>query len=99
MRRATTPTHEFTLGIDANLISKIRITYAQGGSIVLTKNLEDVTIEGNVVKVNLTQDETRFFNTEQTVEIQVRIITTGNDALTSNIILTRCERVIDGGEM
>ena len=95
MRRATTPTHEFELEFDATLISKIRITYAQSGDIILTKNTEDITIEDNVARVRLTQEETIKFDENKTVEIQIRILTLGNDAPASEIMKVPCLRVLD----
>lgn len=95
MRRATTPTHSFTLELDPKLISQIRITYAQGGKKILTKNKEDITLEGNVAKVRLTQEETLGFDIGRRVEIQIRVLTTGNDALASEVFDVPCLRVLD----
>lgn len=99
MRRATTPTHEFTLELDPTLISQIRITYAQSGEIIVTKNTEDITLDGNVAKVRLAQEETIKFDAGKTVEIQVRILTTGNDALASEVMKIPCLRILDDGVM
>ena len=54
MRRMTTPEHKFTLQIELYVIGKIRITYAQNNAIVLTKEGNDVSIDGNIAKVKLT---------------------------------------------
>lgn len=35
MSQGTTPTHVFTLPIDTSTISQLRITYIQGGTVVL----------------------------------------------------------------
>ncbi len=95
MRRATTPTHRFTLDIDPSLISKIRITYAQNGDTILTKNEEDVTLDDNIAEVKLTQEETNLFDFGVNVKIQVRVLTTGGDALASEIFKVPCGRVLD----
>lgn len=96
MRRATTPTHEFELlDLDPTLISKIRITYAQSGKIIVTKNKEDITFEGNVAKVRLTQEETIKFDENKIVKIQIRVLTLGNDAPASEIMKIPCLEVLD----
>ena len=95
MRRATTPTHEYELDIDTSIISQIRITYSQDGNIILTKNENDVEFVGNVAKVRLDQEETNLFKADKIVEIQVRVLTLGNDAPASDIMRVPCERVLD----
>lgn len=95
MRRATTPTHEYELDIDTSIISQIRITYSQDGNIILTKNENDVEFVGNVAKVRLNQEETNLFGSDKIVEIQVRVLTLGNDAPASDIMRVPCERVLD----
>ena len=95
MRRLTTPEHKFTLQIDPSVIGKIRITYAQNNAIVLNKEGNDVSIDGNIAKVKLTQEETKKFTADKEVEIQVRVLTLGNDALASDIIKVDVKRVLD----
>ena len=95
MRRLTTPEHKFTLQIDSSIINKIRITYAQDNAIVLTKQDQDVFLDANVAKVKLTQEETKKFVSGKEVEIQVRVITLGGDALASDIIKVDVQKVLD----
>ena len=95
MWRLTTPEHRFTLQLDPSAISKIRITYAQNNAIVLTKEGEGVSLDGNVARVKLTQEETKKFTAEKEVEIQVRVLTLGNDALASDIIKVDVQKVLD----
>lgn len=95
MRRLTTPEHKFTLQIDPSVISKVRITYAQNNAIVLTKEGEAVSLDGNIARVKLTQEETKKFTADKEVEIQVRILTLGNDALASDIIKVDVKKVLD----
>lgn len=95
MRRLTTPEHRFTLQLDPSAISKIRITYAQNNAIVLTKEDGDVSLNGNVATVKLTQEETKQFVVDKEVEIQVRVLTLGNDALASDIIKVDVKKVLD----
>ena len=95
MRRLTTPEHKFTLQIDPSVISKIRITYAQNNAIVLTKEGDSVSLDGNVAKVKLTQEETKIFVANKDVEFQVRVLTLGGDALASDIIKVDVKKVLD----
>lgn len=85
MRRGTTPLHTFTLPIAASSIAKLRVTYAQQGNIVAEKTEADATLEDNIVQVTLTQEETLKFRDTRDVEIQLKVLTTGGDALVSEI--------------
>lgn len=95
----STPTHNFYLQTDASVIEKIKITYVQNGKIVLTKETKDVTFNGNVCSVKLTQEETKNFEPNETVEIQVRILTAAGDSVPSEIIIVPCGRVLDNEVM
>ena len=85
MRIGTTPTHTFTLPDDiAGAVQKVRVVYSQGGEVVLTK---DVTaLDGANVVVKLTQAETLSFHQRKPIDIQLRVLTSVGDALTSDII-------------
>ena len=87
MFRATTPTHTFTLPIDTSRLSKILITYAQNGNIVLEKTEADCTLEGCNVSLTLTQEETLLFTTEDDarISIQIRVLTADGKAYASEI--------------
>ena len=83
MKRGTTPTHEFTLPIDASLIRRFLLTYTQNGEIILEKRETDMTINGNVWSVKLTQEEANLFTGGAIAHAQIRILTTGGDAMAS----------------
>jgi hypothetical protein len=84
MIRATTPTHTFELPFDyEQFVSKILITYKQGKDIILEKTENDISFSGNTVSFELTQEETNLFNGEMIVDIQVRVLTKGGEALAS----------------
>ena len=105
IRRLTTPTHEFTLPFNLSMVRRCRITYSQNGSIVLSKdsnNIEDMKMSqsdenNNITKITikLTQDETARFSVGQDVEIQSRVITTGGDAVSSNVLLIGVKKSLD----
>lgn len=95
MIRGTTPTHIFTLPFETKLISNIRIIYTQGGERILVKEIGDCQLDGSTVTVRLTQEETFRFDCNKYVEIQVRALTHGGDALNSEIYKTSVERCLD----
>lgn len=96
MIRGTTPTHTYNLPFDTALIDKIKITYAQNGVVVLTKEKADCKIDGNAVTVKLSQEDTLKFDASR-VQIQIRVLTTGGDAIASDIKIVSCSDVLEGG--
>lgn len=95
MRRGTTPTHTFTLPFDVSMISKLHIIYAQNEQVVLTKSESDATLDGNTVVVKLSQEETLLFDCKRNTEVQVRVLTLGGEAITSDIIRVATERCLE----
>lgn len=95
MFKGSTPTHTFELPFDVGLISNFKITYAQGGSIVLTKTPEDCTLEGNTISTKLTQEETLLFSCNLPVQIQVRVLTNNENALVSDILQVPVKKCLD----
>ena len=96
MIRGTTPTHTFILPFDAKTIDKIKITYSQLDKIILTKTDKDITINKNEAVVVLTQADTfKFSDKNGAVSIQIRVLTTGGDALASKIINTSVGKCLD----
>lgn len=85
MRIGTTPTHTFTLPANiANTVSKVRVIYAQGNAVVLTKDVTQLT--GNDVVLKLTQEETLKFHYRKPIEIQLRVLKDDGDVLSSDIL-------------
>lgn len=96
MIRGTTPTHIFTIPFDTALIADLRIIYAQCGNEVLVKTKKDATLDGNTIAVTLSQEETFAFDCgKRVVDIQVRVLTLGGDALSSDIIITPIDRCLN----
>lgn len=95
MYQGTTPTHVFTLPFDVSKIKELKITYEQDGKEVLSKKKADCTLDGTTVKVRLTQAETFLFEEYGAVNIQVRILTLNNEALTSEIITVQVSKALD----
>lgn len=86
MIRGSTPTHIFTLPFDMGDADKVKIIYAQDDNILLTKERNACKIESNVVSVKLSQEETLLFDCKKQVQIQIRVLTAGEDSLVSDII-------------
>lgn len=95
MIRGTTPTHTFTLPIDAGVIKSVKITYTQFGKVVLTKTGSDIALSKNIITVRLTQQDTFRFDCSGDVFIQLRILTTDGGALASKIMRVSVDRCLD----
>lgn len=94
MRIGTTPTHTFTIPSDmVGIAAKVRVVYAQCGEKVLTKDVSAPT--GDTVEVKLTQEETLLFHPRKPVEIQLRVLTTTGDAMTSDISVIEPYRCLE----
>lgn len=88
MYRLTTPTHTFTLPMQTSECSEIQVTYRQN-SVSIVKHYQDgtlpsgMTLDEDTVQVRLTQEETKKFSPKKQVSVQVRVLTTTNNALAS----------------
>lgn len=94
MRQGTTPTIQITINdIDLNEMQNIYVVFEQNGYI-LKKESSDLDIEGNVISVLLSQEETLNFK-EGTCNIQLRMITKGGVAIASHVKTTKVYRVLN----
>lgn len=94
MRQGTTPTIQITINdIDLNEMQNIYVVFEQNGYI-LKKESSDLDIEGNVISVLLSQEETLNFK-EGTCNIQLRMITKGGVAIASPVKTTKVYRVLN----
>lgn len=100
MWRGTTPTHTFTLpeGIRVQDFTVIYITYFQNGSPVLEKEKSDMTLEGNVIRLNFSQADSLLFGAGP-VKIQLRAKTADGKAVASEIVTTTAKEVLKDGEI
>lgn len=94
MIRGTTPTHIFTLPIEAELIKCAQVIYTQDGGAKLTKDINDCALDGKTLTVRLSQEDTLFFACDRCVRIQVRVLTQAGDALASHVMRVRCEECL-----
>ena len=87
MIRGTTPTYTFDIPLDASSIADLRLSFAQEGTELVKKTKNDVKLEGQKITIKLTQEDTLKFDHEKSaVQIQLRVLTTGGDVMTSNIM-------------
>ena len=90
MIRGTTPTYTFALPFHTELIQAIEISFEQDNAVKLTKSTADCTMDEMTVAIKLTQEETFKFTGDAFLNIQIRILTTGNDVIASNLMQDHC---------
>lgn len=96
MRRYETPTHYIELPFDTSMVAKARLVYSQNDVQILVKELSDCQCEGNTLSVRLTQEETALFDCKKMfVEVQLHILTTGNDSIVSDIEKVPVDKCLD----
>ena len=95
MFNGTTPTHIFEVPIDTSLIKEIKIIYSQKDREVLVKRTGDCTIEVGKITTRLSQEDTFLFECNTLVTIQLRVLTTGGDALISDLMMTSVGKCLD----
>ena len=91
MIRGTTPTHIFTLPLETYLIDELKISYAQSHKEILSKSKNDCILEGNTIKVKLTQEETFLFDCEKNAQVQLRVKTIEGDVFGSAVSTFKIE--------
>lgn len=97
MIRGTTPTLEFTIPFDTNLLEEAYVTLAQNKKIVIDKSLSECRCSDNVLSVKLTQEETLLLSSNSTVEIQIRARTKDGNAVASEIMAVSPDRILKDG--
>ena len=95
MIRGTTPTHIFNIPFDTSLIADLRISYAQGENEVVVKTKDDVTLDGQTITATLKQEETFRFDCSKKVLVQVRVLTLGGEAISSDVMTVSVERCLN----
>ena len=95
MFKGTTPTHTFEVDIDTSLIKEVKITYSQNDREVLIKKTCDCTIKNGIITTQLSQENTFLFECLTPVTIQVRVLTLGGEALTSDLIKEPVGKCLD----
>lgn len=97
MRRGTTPTLQLTIsGLDDIQVDKLYLTLKQD-STVIEKTEGDVTIDGNVLSAELTQEDTLAFTANKNVLLQVRILSESDTAYATNILSIPAGAILKDG--
>ena len=97
--RGTTPTHDFELPYVKELIKDVRVSYVQNNREIVTKKLDECSLVGNVLSIDLTQEETFLFLPRWKVEIEIRIqmfdnkVVRSEDAIELRVIDTTNQEV------
>ena len=80
--RGSTPTIRFKLHTDASAIDLLHISFAQFRKIVITRNLSDIEIDGEVISCKLTEEETLALTSNGILYVQVRAGINGDRPVT-----------------
>lgn len=71
--RGSTPSHEFDIIYDSEYIQDVWITYGQNNKEIFTKTRKDCVFQNNIVRIQLTQEETYMFSSRYRLDIQIKI--------------------------
>lgn len=100
MYRVTTPTHIFTLPIQTSSCKEILVSY-RSKDVQIDRHYENntipsgMTLNGKDVVVRLTQEETKMFKPNNPANVQVRVLTVGNDAYASQVFKVWVNNVLN----
>ena len=93
MPKGTNPWNTYKIPFDTSIVDKVRIVFAQRDGLKIKKTEKDAEMEGNTVKVRLTQEDTFRLNENLPVEHQIRVRTKAGDVFKSQVFtftLTKC---------
>lgn len=95
--RGTTPELEFELPFDTGQVASLYVTLAQNEAVVVDKPVEECVCNGNMLTVQLTQEETLKLDSAYVTEIQVRAKSFSGESIASVIICVNTERILKDG--
>lgn len=95
IRQGTTPTHTFTVEMDASDFKTVHIAYAQCNEVLFIRRDSDITLQGHAIITTLTQEETLMIDPDKIVAIQIRAVTYAGEAFTSDIMLVSAEMCLE----
>lgn len=96
MYRGTTPTLKFELPFSIEEATKIYVTFVQEGRTIFEKQKSNLTIEGNLIEVKLSQGETLQLKEDSWLNIQIRC-TLGDNAFASQILEVPVRKILKEG--
>ena len=97
MIRGTTPTLLFNLPFKASIIKSAEITIKyidELKKVLITKTLEDCELGEKSIATRLTQEETLQFPAPATASIQLRILTTEDIALATEVYSVKVKKLL-----
>lgn len=97
--RGSTPTITYTLPFPAERLEEAYITIVQDKGMVIEKQLEDMTIDGNQISVKLTQKETLSLTSESGAAMQLRYRDINGDSFPTEPILFTVGMLLKDGEI
>lgn len=97
MIRGTTPTLEFELPFDTAELAAVWVTLAQNKAVLVDKPMEECELEGHILTVKLTQEETLRLQDGIITEIQIRGRFLSGDTVVSNIVRENTDRILKDG--
>lgn len=100
MYRGTTPTLNFLFDMDLEQLNIVAfyLSFKQGDTIVLEKELADLKIDKNKVYIQLTQQETLKMDANKVIYIQARI-KIDNEAYATNVVKATLSEILKEGEI
>lgn len=100
MRRGTTPTIDISTDIDLSHAEVVYLTFSQGGTVVLEKELQDLTIDSRTISCVLSQADTLKFSTgDKMLRCQIRARLSDGTALASNVFSIGVKEILKDGEI
>lgn len=101
MTRGTTPTLIFDTPYKKDIVEGGYITFQQEGKVVLDKSVgeETVSVEDNMISVQLSQQETLLFTEYDELRMQIRLNLKSGKRVASNTIFVPVFGVLREGEI
>ena len=99
INRGSTPTISYTLPFPAERLEAAYITIVQDEGMVIEKQLEDMTIDGNEISVKLTQQETLLLDSESGAAMQFRYRDINGDSFPTETIIFTVGGLLKDGEI
>lgn len=96
MYRGTTPELVFTLPIEAATITALNIALSQCGTVMASRGLDDVEIDGKEIRMTLTEEETLRLRAGFNLSIQLRC-GVDESRMASQIFKVPVERILQEG--
>ena len=95
MIRGTTPKFTYTFKTSVDFIKDFRWTFAQEGKKIVEKKFDDVEKSENEISCRLSQEDTLAFVAGIDAEIKLRILTNGNEVLSTDTSVEKVEETFN----